>query len=294
MNSTNPSPAKNMDITSKMVQDLRERSGAPLMDCKRALVATNGDVDAAFDFLRKAGLKTADKKAGRSMGAGRVGALIAPDGRAGAMVALSCETDFSANTEDFGAMVASFCKHALQHRPATPAEMLGQKLQGGVGTLDDTLKQLVGKIGENMQLSNVAVYENKAGRVGAYVHHTPRVGALVSVTSDAPAEKVDAFIKQLGMHIASSKPTALTRAAISAEVIEREKAVYRESDDVKGKPAERLGKILEGKLEKFFQGTVLGEQPWVMDPALTVDKALAAALGQNARIEAFSLFQVGA
>jgi elongation factor Ts len=283
-----------MDITSKMVQDLRERSGAPLMDCKRALVATNGDIDAAFDHLRKAGLKTADKKAGRSMGAGRVGALIAQNGQAGALVALSCETDFSANTEDFGSMVASFCAHALRHRSSSPSEMLAQKLEGSAGSLDDALKQLVGKIGENMQLSSVSSYENKAGRVGAYVHHTPRIGALVSLTSDAAPEKIDAFIKQLGMHIASAKPSARTREEIPAEVIEREKAVYRESDDLKGKPADRLGKILEGKLEKFFQGTVLGEQPWVMDPALSVDKALAAALGKNARIEAFSLFQVGA
>ncbi len=283
-----------MEITAKMVQDLRERSGAPLMDCKRALVATNGDIDAAFDYLRKAGLKTADKKAGRSMGAGRVGAQIAPSGQAGVMVALSCETDFSANTDDFGALVAKFSAHALHHRPDSTAAMLAQKLDGDSTTVDDVLKQLVGKIGENMQLANVVHYENKAGRVGAYVHHTPRVGALVSVTADAAPEKIDAFIKQLGMHIASSKPTARARDEISAEVVEREKAVYRESDDVKGKPADRLGKILEGKLEKFFQGTVLGEQPWVMDPAINVDKALAAALGKNARIEAFSLFQVGA
>ena len=283
-----------MDITPKMVQDLRERSGAPLMDCKRALVATTGDIDAAFDHLRKAGLKTADKKAGRSMAAGRIGASIAPGAQSGAMVALSCETDFSANTDDFGALVAKLCAHALRHRPESPEAMLTQPLDGAQGTVDDVLKQLVGKIGENMQVANLATYENKAGRVGAYVHFNNRAGALVSITSDAAPEKTDAFIKELGMHIVSSRPLARSRGEITAETIEREKAVYRESDDLKGKPEDRIGKILEGKLEKFFQGIVLGEQPWVKDPALTVDKALAAALGKNARVEAFSLFQAGA
>jgi len=283
-----------MDITSKMVQDLRERSGAPLMDCKRALMATNGDIDAAFDHLRKAGLKTADKKAGRSMGAGRIGALIAPDRHAGAMVALSCETDFSANTEDFGAMVARFCAHALQHRPASGAAMLAQKLEGTPGSLEDALKQLVGKIGENMQLANMAHCENKSGRVGAYLHFNNRAGALASITSDAAPEKIDAFIKELGMHIVSSRPSARTRAEIPAEVIEREKAVYRDSDDLKGKPADRIEKILQGKLDKFFQGAVLGEQPWFTDSDITVENALVAALGKDARIESFSLFQAGA
>jgi elongation factor Ts len=284
----------NMQITAKMVQDLRERSGAPLMDCKRALGATEGDVDAAFDHLRKAGLKTADKKAGRSMAAGRVGAKIAANGQAGAMVALACETDFSANTDDFGSMVAKMCAHALKHRPDSPATMSAQKFDGDSTTIDETLKQLVGKIGENMQLANVAHYENAKGRVGTYVHFNNRASALVSITCDAPAEKTDAFIKELGMHIVSSRPSALSRDQVSADAIERERAVYAESDDLKGKPADRIGKILEGKLEKYFQGIVLLEQPWVKDPAITVEKALAAALGASARIQAFSLFQAGA
>ncbi len=282
-----------MEITAKMVQDLRERSGAPLMDCKRALGATNGNVDDAFDHLRKAGLKTADKKAGRSMAAGRIGALIAPSGQAGAMIALSCETDFSANTDDFGAMVTKFCAHALKHRPASAESMLAQKLEGATITIDETLKALVGKIGENMQLASMAHYENTKGRVGAYVHFNNRAGALVSISSDAAPEKVDGFIKEVGMHIVSSRPTTRTRDEVTPESIEREKAVYRESDDLKGKPVDRIGKILEGKLEKYFQSIVLQEQPWVKDPGISVEKALIAALGKNSKIEGFSLFQAG-
>jgi elongation factor Ts len=126
------------------------------------------------------------------------------------------------------------------------------------------------------------------------VHFNNRAGALVSITSDAAPEKIDGFIKELGMHIVSSRPAALSREAVSAEAIEREKAVYRDSDDLKGKPADRIGKILEGKLEKYYQGIVLTEQPWVKDPAISVEKALADSLGKNARIEGFSLFQAGA
>lgn len=283
-----------MEITAKMVQDLRERSGAPLMDCKRALSATQGDVEAAFDHLRKAGLKTADKKAGRSMEAGRIGAQIAPDGKSGAMVALSCETDFSANTDDFGDLVAKFARHALAERPADVGAMLQQKLVGGTATVDETLKALVGKIGENMQLANMAQYVNPKGRVGGYVHFNNRAGALISLMSDAPADKQDAFLKELGMHIVALKPVALSREQVPADAVEREKAVYRESDDLKGKPADRIGKILEGKLEKYYQGIVLGEQAWVRDPSITVGQAMTKALGPNARVEAFSLFQAGA
>jgi elongation factor Ts len=145
-----------------------------------------------------------------------------------------------------------------------------------------------------MQLASMAHYENNKGRVGAYVHFNNRAGALVSISSDAAPEKIDGFIKELGMHIVSSRPTVRTRDEVAPDAIERERAVYRESDDLKGKPADRIGKILEGKLEKYFQGIALVEQPWVKDPGITVEKALLAALGKNARIEAFSLFQTGA
>jgi elongation factor Ts len=283
-----------MDITAKMVQDLRERSGAPLMDCKRALAATQGDVEQAFDHLRKAGLKTADKKAGRSMGSGRVASLISPGMHAGAIVSLACETDFVANTDEFGVLVEKLCAHALKHRPANEAAMLAQKLEGASATIDDTIKGLVGKIGENMQLARAVHMENNRGRVGGYVHHNHRVAALISITSDAAPEKIDAFIKQLGMHVVASKPLALTREEVPADVVEREKTVYRESDELKGKPADRIDKILTGKLDKFFAGAALIEQPWVLDPASTVAKALAAALGPAARIERFALVSAGA
>jgi elongation factor Ts len=265
-----------------------------MMDCKRALAATQGDVELAFDHLRKAGLKSADKKASRSMGEGRVQAKIGADKRSGVMVALTCETDFVAKTDEFQALLAKLCEHAAKHMPATPEAMLSQKLAGTNDTVQEAIKGLVGKLGENMQVAQLACYQNKQGYVGGYLHHNGKVGALVSLTTDAPADKVEPVLKQLGMHISASKPSALTRADVAPELIAREEAVYKESEDVKSKPADRQAMIIKGKLEKFFESAALLEQPWVHDPKHDVQKALAAALGPAAKVERFTLFQVGA
>jgi len=283
-----------MEITAKMVADLRERSGAPMMDCKRALAATQGNVEQAFDHLRKAGLKNADKKLSRSMGEGRVQAKIAADKRAGVMVALTCETDFVAKTDEFQALLGKLCDHAMKHMPATPDAMLAQKLAGSNDTIQDAIKGLIGKLGENMQIAQIACYNNQKGFVGGYLHHNGKVGALVSLSTDAKLEKVEPFLKHLGMHISASKPSALKREDVPPELISREEAVYRESEDVKSKPAERQAMILKGKLEKFFESSALLEQPWVHDPKLDVQAAIKSELGPAAKVERFALFQVGA
>jgi elongation factor Ts len=283
-----------MEITAKMVADLRERSGAPMMDCKRALAATQGDVELAFDHLRKAGLKSADKKLSRSMGEGRVQAKVAADKRSGVMVALTCETDFVAKTDEFQALLSKLCDHAAKHFPATAEAMLAQKLLGSSETVQDAIRGLIGKLGENMQVAQIACYQNPKGYVGGYLHHNGKVGALVSLSTDAKPDKAEPVLKQLGMHISASKPSALTRADVAPELIAREEAVYRESEDVKSKPADKQAMILKGKLEKFFESAALLEQPWVHDPKQNVLKALAAALGPAAKVERFALFQVGA
>lgn len=290
-----------MEITAKLVNQLRERSGAPLMDCKRALVACNTPnstekdlLEAAFDYLRKAGLKAADKRAGRATGQGRVAVEIAPDGRAGAMVALGCETDFVAATDDFIGLVEAITEFVLLKNPDTLESLSDGAIGGGKTRIGDALKEFVSKSGENTQITSMVRLENPAGRVGAYVHHNQKIGALISLTTTAPAAAADAFLKQLGMHIASSKPVAMSRAEIPADVIEREKAVYRESDELKDKPADRIEKILQGKLEKFFQGAALLDQPWVHDDKQTVKQAVEKALGAGSRIERFALVQVGA
>jgi elongation factor Ts len=280
-----------MVITAKTVSELRERTGAALMDCKRALEATGGDMEAAVDHLRKTGLKSAEKRAGRSTAEGRVAVLVARDGRSGAIVALTSETDFVARTDDFKSLLGELVALAHTSQVRTPDELLARPLRGG--TAGDAVKQLSGKLGENVQVPQVAAFTNARGFVGGYVHHNDRTGALASVTCDAPAEKASAFLKELGMHIAFARPQALTREAIAPEVVARERAVHAESEEVLSKPAERRDKIVAGKLEKFFTTVALLEQPWYRDDKLDVRKALAAALGPGARIEGFALVQVG-
>lgn len=289
-----------MEITAKLVNQLRERSGAPLMDCKRALVASNTPaisepdlLEASFDYLRKAGLKAADKRAGRATGQGRVAVRIAPDARSGAIVGLGCETDFVAATDEFNRLLGEITEFVLKRNPDT-IESLGEGVLGGKVKIGDALKEFVSKSGENTQVTAMTRLENLPGRIGSYLHHNQKIGALVSVTSSASPETADAFLKQLGMHIASSRPVALSRAEIPADAIEREKAVFRESDDLKGKPADRIDKIIQGKLEKYFQGAALLDQPWVHDDKLTVQQALQQALGAGTKIEKFALVQVGA
>ena len=278
------------EITAELVRELREKSGAGMMDCKKALEATGGDFEGAFDHLRKQGLKTAEKKAGRATGEGRVYAVVSDDQRSGAMVNVSCETDFVAKTPDFEAFLDALCRAALEHSPADVAELTGKPWKQG-GTVDDALKALVGRLGENIQVAAVARFENSEGRVGAYVHHDMKKAALASVTTGADTDTARETLRDLCMHVVVFRPGALDREAVPRDRLERERAIYRE--EVKDKPDDIRERILGGKLEKFFAETVLTEQPWIRDDKLSVKSAVERALGTGTRIEAYARFQVG-
>ncbi len=279
-----------MAITAQMVRELRERSGAGMMECKKALEAAGGDREGAFDYLRKAGLKTAARKSSREMAEGAVAVRIADDRRAGAMLALTTETDFVVRSENVVRLLGELVEHALSQRPGDAGEMLAQPWSSG-GTVEEAIKEIVARTGENMQLARVHVLENPAGRVGSYLHHDGKAGALLSVSTAAEEEKADVFIKSLGMHAVALKPTVLNREEIAPAVLERETGIYRA--EVEKKPENIQEKIIQGKLEKFYAGTVLVEQPWVMDDKKTVQKALQEELGPDSRIEAFHLLQIG-
>lgn len=277
------------DITAAMVRELREKSGAGMMECKKALEATNGDTEAAFDELRKSGLKTAAKKAGRDTGEGRVASCVSADNRTGSMVAIACETDFVAKTPDFEGFLGDLAAHVLEHAPSDVDACMTQPWKGD-GTVSDALKALVGKLGENIQISAVQRYENAEGLVGAYVHHDDKKGALVSVRTggDASAEA----LRDLCMHIVVFNPAALDRASVSDETVEREKAIIKEG--LAGKPEEIQEKIMVGRLDKFFAENTLVDQPWIKDDKQSVCKALEGALGDGTAISDFKRFQVGA
>ncbi|MCP3914161.1 MAG: translation elongation factor Ts [bacterium] len=277
-------------ITASVVRELREKSGAGMMECKKALEATGGDIEAAFDELRKSGLKTAEKKAGRATGEGRVATALSSDGKRGAMVAISCETDFVAKTPDFEGYLSDLAGHVLEHGPKSVDELMGQAWKAG-GTVDEGLKGLIGKLGENIQISECACYANPEGQVAAYIHHDQKKGAIVDVTTGADAAAAGETLKSLCMHIVVFNPAAANRDSVSAEDVERERNIIKEG--LAGKPEEIQEKIMLGRLEKFYAERVVTEQPWIKDDKSTVQKALEGTLGGGTQLRAFSRFQIG-
>ncbi len=279
-----------MGSSAEDVRKLREKTGAPMMDCKKALDATSGDIKAAEDHLRKLGLKSAGKKVGRATGEGRCFYKTDEDGKAGAMVAVACETDFVAATDDYNAFLNALCDHVLEHKSPSVAALLEENWAAG-GTVQEALTETIGKLGENMSITDAKFIAAVDGFVGGYIHHNKKVGVLSAVTTSASREDAEATLKQLGMHAAALPPTALSRDDIDPELIEREKAIYRE--EVKNKPEEIQEKIIGGKLNKFFGGVALREQPWVMDDSLTVEKAMVKALGAGTVITDYARFNIG-
>lgn len=283
-----------MAITAAMVRELREKTGAAMMDCKKALAATEGDLEAAVDHLRKAGLKTAAKKEGRETNEGRVAATVADDCRSGSIVSVACETDFVANTEDFGTLMSDLT--AIAHEGDLPAEgrvsaLLSSSHTSGA-TVEEHLKQVIGKLGENIQVADAARFTTSDGFVGSYVHHNHKIGALAAIKTEAASDAAGSVLKQLCQHIVNAKPQYLHREEVPADVIAREREVFRESDELKSKPAEIQDKIIDGKLNKFYADICLLEQGWIFDDKQSVAKAVEAALGKGSVVEFFSFQQV--
>jgi elongation factor Ts len=279
-----------MQITATMVKELREQTGAGLMDCKQALAESGGDIEAAVDWLRKKGMKSAAKKAGRETAEGRVWAAIAPDGRSGALIALACETDFVAKTDDFNQFVEALAIHVLKHKSTDVDTCLAQTWAAG-GTVEDALKGVIGSLGENMQLVGVAYLEQADGHVGAYIHHDNKKGVLTAIRTSANASATADMARDIGMHVTALNPAGLNRKEVSADVVERERAIYMES--VQNKPEEMREKIVEGMLGRFFKEQVLEEQGFAKDMDKKVSKVVEDTLGKGSAITAFRRFVVG-
>jgi len=278
------------EITATMVRELRDKSGAAMMDCKKALEAANGDLDGAFDELRKRGLKSAAKKEGRATAQGRLAAHVSEDGRKGAMVALACETDFVANTDDFNAYLKALAAHAFEHAPKDAATLLAQPWAKG-GTVHDALQVLIGKLGENMQVANVAVFSAADGQVGAYVHHDNMKGALVHVTTNSDKAKAASALKALCMQVVVYNPAALDASSMDPSIVAREREIVREG--LTGKPVEIQEKIIAGRMDKFFAENTLVGQAWIHDDKTSVAKAIVAQLGAGSAVKDFRRFQLG-
>jgi elongation factor Ts len=273
-----------MEITPAMVKDLRERTGAGMMECKKALADAGGNLEAAVEVLRKKGAASADKKAGRIAAEGVVLVSVAPDRRRGVLVEINCETDFVAKDENFKAFANAVADLVLQGAAADVEALKTAKLNDGV-CVEEARKTLVGKIGENIAVRRFAILRAPAGgRVAGYAHGS-RIGTLV--VSSGGREDLG---RDLAMHVAASRPQCLDRAQVPAELIARERDIYLAQAQGSGKPANVLDKIIEGKLQKFLGEITLLGQPFVKDPDITVAKLLDK---EGARVAEFVRFEVG-
>jgi elongation factor Ts len=262
----------NMTITAAQVNELRNLTGAGLMDCKKALTEANGDIQAAIDFLRKKGAKVAELRAGRAAAEGVVVAKTSSDNKKGIVVYVSCETDFVAKNEDFVKFAASIADLALDKAPASLDALLDLDLNGA--TVKAQLQEKVSAIGE---LINVSAYESVSGQgVVAYNHMGNKIGVLVAVNKPLN-DAVSAVGKDIAMQIAAMNPVAVDASGVPAEVIEREKAIAREKAAAAGKPENILDKISEGAANTYIKENTLLTQPFVKDGSKTVAQVLGSA-----------------
>jgi len=270
-------------ITADLVKQLRERTGAGMMECKKALVDMQGDIDAAAELMRKTGLAKADKKAARVAAEGVIAVERAVDGRSAAMVEVNCETDFVARESDFQAFAADVARKALETRSSDVAALATVRLPGGE-TIDERRRALVAKIGENISVRRSAFLE-APGQVGAYRHGT-RIGALVALEGGDPTLGHD-----LAMHVAAASPQYLSTADVPADVMAKEREIETEKARGEGKPAEIVAKMVEGRLRKSLGEITLLGQPFVKDPDQSIEKLLKAA---KAAVRSYQRFEVGA
>lgn len=271
-----------MAITAAQVKELRERTGAGMMECKKALVETGGDMDGAIEHLRKTGLAKADKKAGRTAAEGRIASKIAGDGSVGVLVEVNCETDFVAKDDNFVSFADTVAEKALAERPVD-AEALGA-LAMGDGTVNDAVKALVAKLGENVKLRRLVYVEAGGGRLGAYLHGD-RIGTLVALEGGD-----EALARDLAMHVAAQRPAYLGPDDVPGEVLDKEREILKAQAEDSGKPPEIVEKMIEGRLRKHLAEITLLGQPFVKDPDTTVEKLLKQA---GASVTGFQRLEVG-
>ena len=278
------------EISAEKVKELREKSGAGMMDCKKALAAVGGDLEKAFDHLRKEGTVKAAKKAGRATSEGLVGVVVSSDKRAAAVVELNCETDFVARTDQFLGFLNALGELIVKDKPQTLDALLGQKL-GGV-TVQETLSQMISKIGENMAIRRFRLVEAGAKEaVGAYIHAGSKIVSIIKLQGDGVDEPT---ARDIAMHVAAMSPRYIDRGQVPTAVLDREKEVLKASPDLVGKPENILEKILLGKLNRFYSEACLAEQPFIKD--VTGKKTVGDCLKEKsagAKIVEMVRFQVG-
>jgi elongation factor Ts len=284
------------NITAQMVKELRDTTGAGMMDCKKALNETNGDMEAAIDFLRKSGAMKAAKKASRAAADGLVGVSVG--GNAGVLVEVNAETDFVARNDEFKAFVKSAADIALKEG-GDLAKLLAAPHGGS--TVQQVLTELVAKIGENMSVRRTIALTVNPGVVASYIHNAAspelgNIGVLVALKSTAGADKLAPLAKQIAMHVAAKAPLALSVDQLDKAVVQREYDVQKDIALQSGKPEAVVEKMMEGRMRKYYEDVVLTQQAFIMDDSLSIAKLLEKSskdFGAPVEIEGFVRFKVG-
>ncbi len=286
------------EFTAATVKDLRDRTGAGMMDCKKALAENGGDIEASVDWLRTKGLAAAAKKAGRVAAEGLVG--VATRGLRGALVEVNSETDFVAKNEQFQEFVRNVTAVALAKGSTDVAVLKGEAMPAG-GTIEEVLTNNIATIGENQTLRRAAIVEVREGAVISYVHNAAapgmgKIGVLIALESSADEAVLAGLGKQLAMHVAAANPMAMTGDALDADLIARERAIAEEKAAESGKPADIVAKMVDGAMAKYRKENALLSQPFVMDGKTPVAEVIAAAgkeAGATITLKQFVRMQLG-
>lgn len=285
-----------MEITAKMVGELRERTGAGMMDCKKALVSSDGDIEKAIETLREKGLAAAAKKAGRIASEGLVETYVTEDGKLGAIVEVNCETDFVGGNADFVELTKNIAKQATLSKADTVEELLQEKYIADNGiTVKDALTAIIAKLGENMNLRRFQRLSTETGVLGSYIHGGGRIAVMAQIEGGNNDVVIDAA-KQITLQIAAANPLFVTKEQVPMDTMEKEKEIYRQQALNEGKPEKVVEKMVEGRAQKYFKEVCLIEQPWIRDTDITIKKYLdskSKELGTEITVVKFVRFEKG-
>lgn len=274
-----------MTITASLVKELRERTGSGMMECKKALVESDGDIEVAIDNMRKSGQAKAAKKAGRTAAEGLIVIKLSDDGKRGVMVEINCETDFVAMDTNFVSFANAVAERALVSGVDGVEALMELPLHDGEETTVNTAREaLVVKIGENMNVRRLERFESAKGRLGSYLHGV-RIGVVVDVEGGD-----EALGRDIAMHVAATNPTCVSEAQVPADMLQKERDIFVAQANESGKPENIIEKMVEGRVRKYLSEITLVGQAFVKDPDITVDKLLT---GANATVNGFRRFELG-
>lgn len=278
-----------MSVTASMVKELRELTGAGMMDCKEALNETNGDIEAAKDWLRKKGIAKAEKKSGRVAAEGQVYAWA--EGNRGVLVEVNSETDFVARNDAFVAFTQELAQLVLNSGETDVEKLKSTKLADGV-TVADRITTLVATIGENISLRRATTLTVQSGVVSSYIHGSGKIGVLVALQASESSEKLAETARNIAMHVAAANPQFLDRTSVDGKALDREREIFADQARQSGKPENIIEKIVEGRVNKFYEEVCLTEQAFIMDTDHKVADVVKS-VDANAKISGFARFQLG-